>query len=67
VTVTFGFGGAVAGPITAQVLGANTPAAQAGKDRAVRAVYALQPSHVPREMYGEKFSPTFNAREACAQ
>lgn len=62
-----GVGGSVTGDVKAEIQGARTPAAQAAADRAVRAVYAASPFRtLPRELYGERVTVNFNAREACA-
>jgi outer membrane biosynthesis protein TonB len=68
VTFMLGVGGQVVGDVGSQIQGPRTPVAQAGADRAVRAVYAAAPFRgLPREFYGDRIAVNFNAREACAR
>ncbi|MDZ4372392.1 MAG: energy transducer TonB [Phenylobacterium sp.] len=63
-----GVTGQVVGDVTSQLTSAGGPVATAAAERAVRAVYAAAPFRgLPREYYGQRFSVTFNAREACAR
>jgi len=67
VSFTLGVGGQVVGNVAAEIKGPQTPVAQTASDRAVRAVYAAAPfRNVPRDLYGQRVSVNFNAREACA-
>jgi protein TonB len=67
VLFTIGAGGQVVGDATSQIKSAPTAVAQAGAERAVRAVYAAAPYRtLPREFYGSKIAVNFNAREACS-
>jgi len=59
-------GGQVIGDVKHEVRSAPGPVAQAGAERAVRAVYAAAPFRgLPREFYGDAIAVNFNAREAC--
>lgn len=67
-TFQLGIGGQVVGDVQTQVQGPRTPVAQAGAERAARAVYAAAPFRgLPREFYGERINVNFIAREACAR
>jgi periplasmic protein TonB len=66
VVFRLGAGGQVVGEPEAEIKGPGTAVAQAGAERAVRAVYAAAPFRgLPREFYGERIAVNFNAREAC--
>lgn len=67
VTFTIGAGGQVIGDAASQIKSGPSAVAQAGAERAVRAVYAAAPYRsLPREFYGTKIAVNFNAREACS-
>ena len=67
VVFTIGAGGQVVGDAASQIKSTPNAVAQAGADRAVRAVYAAAPYRtLPREFYGTKIAVNFNAREACS-
>lgn len=67
-TFMLGPTGQVVGEVVSQVrAGANTGVAQAAAERATRAVYAAAPfRNLPRELYGQRVTVNFNAREACS-
>lgn len=66
VVFRLGVGGQVIGDVKHEVRSAPGPVAQAGAERAVRAVYAAAPFRgLPREFYGDAIAVNFNAREAC--
>ena len=66
VVFRLGVGGQVVGEPESEIKGPRTAVAQAGAERAVRAVYAAAPFRgLPREFYGERIAVNFNAREAC--
>ena len=68
VNFQMGVGGQVVGNVQSQIVGAQSPVAQAAAERAVRAVYAAAPFRgLPREFYGDRIAVNFNAREACAR
>lgn len=61
-----GVGGQVVGDVKSEIKSAQNGVAQAGAERAVRAVYAAAPFRgLPREFYGDTIAVNFNAREAC--
>jgi len=67
VVFTIGAGGQVVGDAASQIKSGPSAVAQAGAERAVRAVYAAAPYRtLPREFYGTKIAVNFNAREACS-
>ncbi len=58
--------GAAGACASLDTVSAPSAVAQAGADRAVRAVYAAAPFRgLPREFYGNTIAVNFNAREAC--
>lgn len=66
VVFRLGVGGQVVGDVRSEVRSAQSSVAQAGAERAVRAVYAAAPFRgLPREFYGDTITVNFNAREAC--
>ena len=66
VVFRLGVGGQVVGDVKSEIKSAQNPVAQAGAERAVRAVYAAAPFRgLPREFYGDTIAVNFNAREAC--
>lgn len=66
VVFRLGVGGQVVGDVRSEIRSAPNAVAQAGAERAVRAVYAAAPFRgLPREFYGDSIAVNFNAREAC--
>jgi len=67
VVFTIGAGGQVVGDAASQIKSTPNAVAQAGAERAMRAVYAAAPYRtLPREFYGTRIAVNFNAREACS-
>ena len=67
VVFRLGVGGQVVGEVKSEIKSAQTGVAQAGAERAIRAVYAAAPFRgLPREFYGSSIAVNFNAREACS-
>lgn len=66
VVFRLGMGGQVVGDVRSEIKSERSPVAQAGAERAVRAVYAAAPFRgLPPEFYGDTIAVNFNAREAC--
>lgn len=66
VVFRLGMGGQVVGDVKSEIKSERSPVAQAGAERAVRAVYAAAPFRgLPPEFYGDTIAVNFNAREAC--
>ena len=60
-------GGRVVGAVEASGERSSNPVVKAASDRAKEAVFAAQPfENLPEQLYGERITVRFNARNACA-